>query len=73
MSENLFVVRIKTPARSQPYFYVRERGEGGKDILALGHDRTVEAAYARCLRDYVKITQRLALFEQVIPHFTPRP
>ena len=71
MSENLHIVRIKTPARVLPYYYVRESKTRGRDILALGHDKDVQAAYARCMRDYLKASQRLQAFEAILPYFTP--
>lgn len=55
MSENLIIVRIKTPAKVLPYYFVRR---GKKDILSLHHDRTVERAYARSLREYLELSRR---------------
>lgn len=69
MSDGLHIVRIKTPARVLPYYYIRERGKAGKDILALGHDKDVETAYARALGDYLRAAQRLQQFEMVLPRY----
>ena len=68
--KGLYICRIKNPHRSQDYYYVRESGSGGRDILSLGHNKDFNAAYSRALQQYMKLSAKLQIFEELYPIFT---